>query len=75
MYGDKCYMDKYAEHFVNSGSPTVICCHSDRPLNIYGYSYDNDICDYATPSIIFKVRASLVSHMQSLYPMLTFVSL
>ena len=75
MYGDKCYMDKYADHFVNSGSPTVICCHSDRPLNIYGYSYDNDICDYATPSIIFKVRASLLSHMQSLYPMLTFVSL
>lgn len=75
MYGDRCYMDAYANHFKNSNTPTVVCCHSDRPLNIYGYSYDRDICDYSNPSIIFKVRASLVSHMQSLYPMLTFTSL
>lgn len=74
-YNDRCYMGAAAEHYRDSNVPTYVCCHSDRPLNIYGYSYDRDICDYATPNVVFKVRNSLLSHMQSLYPMLTFISL
>lgn len=71
---DKACTGVAAKHYTNSKCPTTVCVHSDRPINIYGYSYDRDFCEYKTPNVTFHVRSSIYSHMKEKYPMLTFTS-
>ncbi len=71
-YSDNRDMGTAAEHYTNINFPTTVYVYSDRPVHIYGYSYDRKFCDYAVPNIRFHVRNTIVNKMRELYPMLTF---